>query len=454
MHTSETGTEKVFTQAATHELFSFVPLDITTQISPAITENIQDDRYSLTTNGRLTFASEAIQTTTSPFTFISLVTTIPYKLESTSFSALTERNSITNMQLSTEEVLRESTSQTSTTETVVTSSLPLVDNHRALTTQHDVKILSSVNETDTLTSVPKTAEEVFTFVPLKITSVKTNEATTQTLSEMNRATESSYFTESYSTNAMFKHDNYSELFSKDPRNSSQASTETTKFTPTERSNDDGINRVLTTETFNDSFSTTSVVTLESTLNLLLMSTIRVTSEDVVTTSRQTVEEISTDADDNSSTVTANYSFTAVPPISSESPKIETYSKNNSHGKHQVTENENETDQSTENTTEVTFTEDIFTDPFLNSTEIVQTTNENKFLQDRNESKIVKRKQRLRHFFYYYFITAIKANESRAKDMNQTNEQETNEHFMGLPGDQSVLGTKLLLFVKCGFDALS
>lgn len=67
--------------------------------------------------------------------------------------------------------------------------------------------------------------------------------------------------------------------------------------------------------------------------------------------------------------------------------------------------------------------------------------ENDYLHDRNDSSSVNstRKPRLRNFFYYYFITAIKANESRARELNKTLEEEEiakQEFFLGLPGDQS------------------
>jgi hypothetical protein len=65
--------------------------------------------------------------------------------------------------------------------------------------------------------------------------------------------------------------------------------------------------------------------------------------------------------------------------------------------------------------------------------------DNELLHDRNESNVVDgtRKPRMRNFFYYYFITAIRANESRAREMNKTLEAEAQrEHFMGLPGDRS------------------
>ena len=52
-----------------------------------------------------------------------------------------------------------------------------------------------------------------------------------------------------------------------------------------------------------------------------------------------------------------------------------------------------------------------------------------------------RKIRLRNFFYYYFINAFKANESRARETNKTfeghNDEARNESFLGLPGDQSL-----------------
>lgn len=66
------------------------------------------------------------------------------------------------------------------------------------------------------------------------------------------------------------------------------------------------------------------------------------------------------------------------------------------------------------------------------------TNDYELLHDRNESIVsnATRKPRLRNFFHYYFITAIKANESRARELNRTLEEEEakQQSFLG-PGDQ-------------------
>lgn len=65
-----------------------------------------------------------------------------------------------------------------------------------------------------------------------------------------------------------------------------------------------------------------------------------------------------------------------------------------------------------------------------------------YFNDRNESKVANdsRKPRLRNFFYYYFLTAIRVNESRERELNRTFEEAGHDRLWGLPGDRSVLRT--------------
>lgn len=65
-----------------------------------------------------------------------------------------------------------------------------------------------------------------------------------------------------------------------------------------------------------------------------------------------------------------------------------------------------------------------------------------YFNDRNESKVVNdsRKPRLRNFFYYYFLTAIRVNDSRERELNRTYEEAEHDRILGLPGDPSVLST--------------
>lgn len=72
------------------------------------------------------------------------------------------------------------------------------------------------------------------------------------------------------------------------------------------------------------------------------------------------------------------------------------------------------------------------------------------LYDRNDTQVVNisRKHRMRNFFYYYFITAIKNYDSNSSDVNRTivireeklaeaedEERKKQEKFLGLPGDR-------------------
>lgn len=72
--------------------------------------------------------------------------------------------------------------------------------------------------------------------------------------------------------------------------------------------------------------------------------------------------------------------------------------------------------------------------------------------DRNELTFanISRKPKFRNFFYYYFITAIKANETRVREINKTIEA-GKEHFLGLPGDQSCVEHQNLLLQFVLFD---
>lgn len=79
-----------------------------------------------------------------------------------------------------------------------------------------------------------------------------------------------------------------------------------------------------------------------------------------------------------------------------------------------------------------------------------------FFNHNKTGNSTKRRPRLRNFFYYYFITAIRANETRAKEQNQTAEKEKQEHFLGMPGDPSCVEhqtSALFSSVDTGRDAI-
>lgn len=85
---------------------------------------------------------------------------------------------------------------------------------------------------------------------------------------------------------------------------------------------------------------------------------------------------------------------------------------------------------------------------LTSTETSVTSSQNvdfdstvdgELLYDRNGSEVsnTTRKPKFKNFFYYYFIASMKANESRAKETNLTDEVAGSQAmFMGIPGEQS------------------
>lgn len=71
-----------------------------------------------------------------------------------------------------------------------------------------------------------------------------------------------------------------------------------------------------------------------------------------------------------------------------------------------------------------------------------------YFNDRNESKVANdsRKPRLRNFFYYYFLTAIRVNESRERELNRTFEEAGHDRLWGLPGDPISVAHHFFSFV--------